>query len=125
MVGAAGPVAARHSKLCLPLLFVSVVIVRVPDRGHGQLRRADARCPRSALPADRHTAVRRCGERITCLRLGLTVRVPAGLARQDTDPQGEPAGLGRPYALCRTGGAGDSLAADPWLDRKSTRLKSR
>src|ERR1035441_5435119 len=81
MVGAAGPVVAWHSKLCLPLLFVLAVLVRLPDRCHGQLRRADARCFGSALPAARRAAVRRRGQWVARLRLGLSVRVPAGPSR--------------------------------------------
>ena len=35
--------AARHPKLCVPLLFVPAFLVRLPDRCRRQLRGADAR----------------------------------------------------------------------------------
>ena len=42
LAGAGGPVAARHSRLRVPLLLVPAFLVRLPDRCDGQLRRADA-----------------------------------------------------------------------------------
>ena len=58
-------------------------------------------------------------ERFARLRLGVSVRFSAGLARQNHPTENFPAVLGRLLPLRRAGGIGDSAADDSRLQRHS------
>src|SRR5271157_3084957 len=116
---ARGPMAARHSRLRVPLLLVPAVVLRLPDRCDGELRGAAAGGGGSAVSVDRLAPARRRARRFHRLRLGLSVRISPGFARQNHHLENQPAVLDRLPSLPRSGGIGDSSAADFGLQRHS------
>src|SRR5208282_2369581 len=101
VAGARGPMAARHSRLRVPLLLVSVVVLRLPDRRDGQLCGGAAGGGGSAVSADRRASDGRRSQRFTGVRLGLSVWVSPGFAWQDHHAEDQPAFVDRLTSLCR------------------------
>lgn len=119
LAGAFGPLAARRSRVRFSLLLVSAVGICLPDRRHGQLRRAVAGSWRSAVPAAGGAGIGRRAGRFAGVRVGLPIRFFAGPLGENHEAQNRAAAVDGAFSLRGAGWVGAASAGDPRIQRDS------
>lgn len=113
------------AQLRLPLLFLSVVVVRVPCGCDGELRRVAAFGVGNSVSAAWRIAADRGGERLAGLRLGLPIWICAGPFLKSADPKADGALMDWRGSLCGAWRFGFAATGCSGLERSPIRRAGR